>query len=170
MLLASFAAPYCTGRKLLRLCLAVRLLCCMHCNPQAFRGSRGFLLQLGLYQAVPSVHTCLNHQDETAISLSAAWMQANLRRSIGTLLMTTLALWLPLLPMFFFLWRAVQSRTGASRSKKDTTKASTPPVTFRSVDSPSHHACALYVVHAHPLIVSCAVVCPRLGSSGSCSQ
>lgn len=69
-------------------------------------------------------------------------MQANLRRSIGTLLMTTLALWLPLLPMFFFLWRAVQSRTGASRSKKDTTKASTPPVTFRSV---ADHAPEMYL-------------------------
>ncbi|KAK9827930.1 hypothetical protein WJX74_009843 [Apatococcus lobatus] len=68
-----------------------------------------------------------------AAGVKFAAIQANLRRSIGTLLMTTLALWLPLLPMFFFLWRAVQSRTGASRSKKDTTKASTPPVTFRDV-------------------------------------
>ncbi|KAK9861888.1 hypothetical protein WJX84_003107 [Apatococcus fuscideae] len=68
-----------------------------------------------------------------AAGVKFAAIQANLRRSIGTLLMTTLALWLPLLPMFFFLWRAVQSRTGASRSKKDTSKASTPPITFRDV-------------------------------------
>jgi hypothetical protein len=51
---------------------------------------------------------------------------------LGNVLLTTLALWLSLLPLLFFLRRMMDSRTGGTQRKKKASSGA-PPVTFADV-------------------------------------
>ncbi|CAL8462710.1 g2243 [Coccomyxa elongata] len=60
-------------------------------------------------------------------------VKASMTGALGRIVGTTLALWLPLVPLYLFVRHAIQSRT-PSRAKKGTgSKLAAPPVTFRDV-------------------------------------
>jgi cell division protease FtsH len=47
--------------------------------------------------------------------------------------MSTLAMWLPLLPLFYFMRRAINGKLGTTNKKKGKSGTSVPPITFRDV-------------------------------------
>jgi hypothetical protein len=59
-------------------------------------------------------------------------IKASFTSSLANICLTALALWLPLMPLFFIMRRMLDSRGGMGKKKRATT-VSTPPVTFADV-------------------------------------